>query len=371
MMTAENLYQTLGVEADVSPDEIRRAYRALALQWHPDKAASRAEPGAEVRDADAKFKEIAHAFSVLSDPDRRRRYDATGLASVEDGGDSSFDDSGAGASASAASVLDILFASSRQPRDQPGDAEVIEVPMSLRELREGCIKRVEFEQPETCAQCAGAGMAPCRQCTVCAGKGRVAIMCIPGVQVALHVPSGGPCIACQGRGKQPSVGATRCAACAGSGVAYRRRGYDLRVPPGVADGHEEALPGRGPARARCKGGGSRDVVLRFTHAFEEAGVTVDGAGNVVARVALTLEEVLTGFDKPLRFSHLTHCVDVRAGAYRNPDEPFVVPGKGIHERAALVVCFHVVFPGENDRPGVHARLVRCRDVFRRALGGGR
>ncbi|PNH12583.1 DnaJ subfamily A member 2 [Tetrabaena socialis] len=326
-------YKVLGVQPSASADEVRRAYKSLALQWHPDKNAS--------PEADSRFKEVARAFSVLSDPDRRALYDATG--SMQDGSEGG---------QQMGDIFNNMFASFMQPPQffnvAVPPADVIDVPISLKEVRDGCVKKLEFEQPDRCGQCRGCGRAEFLQCNTCAGKGRVSIMSIPGIPVMVHIPSGSPCPACSGLGTQADRSSPQCPACAGNGVLFKRRMYEVRIMPGMVNGHVEVLKGR-----------VKDVHLRMLHTFEE-GVSLEQTGRVVMIVNISLEEVMCGFQRHMSLSHVGE-FEIVVNGYRNPTMDMVLDGKGLVATAPLILRFVVTYPDSD--------LSKYKDVFKRVFSG--
>lgn len=322
-----NPYSTLCIEKTATMEEVKRAYKTQALQWHPDKNNS--------DDAAAKFKDVSHAFAILSNPESRRRYDDTGL---DEKRSNPFD-------------FHSMFASMFQHEQRMTEDDVINVGVSLKEVREGCVKHIEFEQPDKCASCAGCGADSFRTCSTCAGKGRISIIQIPGTPIMMHVPNGGPCMACKGIGVQAHTPSGRCKECAGQGVTYKKRGYDVRIAPGVADGHVVIMRGKG---GMSDTGGHLDAAIRFRHTFEN-GVSLDATtGDVTLVVDLTLEEVVCGFERQIKLSHMTDDLTVSSRAYRNPTESMVFH---IHN-SSLVVKFNVVYPED-------LKLIKYKDVFMR------
>lgn len=212
-----DLYELLGVGRDASTDDIKRAYRKLARELHPD-----VNPGAEDR-----FKQVASAYEVLSDPDKRRRYDLGGDAS---GG------FGAGAFGFG-DIMDAFFgqSASRGPRSRRrrGQDALIQIDIELADAAFGTTRDITLDTAVVCATCQGAGTQSGTQpspCDMCGGRGE-----IQQVQRSFlgQVMTSRPCPQCQGFG---SVIPHPCVECSGDGRVQTRRTLSVRVPPGVDTG---------------------------------------------------------------------------------------------------------------------------------------
>lgn len=262
----KDYYKILGVSEDADAEAIKKAYRALAKGYHPD-----ANPG-NPRAAE-RFKEVGEANGVLSDPDKRRKYDrmrklgAFGLGGQRGGGSpggtsqQSFSFEDLGGLGGFSDIFSSLFDRGRRTR-RPEDSgtpsrggrveRVVEVPF-MTAAKGG---RVELEVPidEECATCLGSGGAPGTdwpKCAECKGSGTVSFG-----QGGFAVKR--PCPACAGRGERP---AKRCGACGGEGSVHQSRKIQLSVPPGVRDGSKQRLGGQGE-RGR-KGGSPGDLIVTF------------------------------------------------------------------------------------------------------------
>lgn len=254
-------YELLGVSRQATPDELKRAYRRRARELHPD-----ANPGDER--AAERFKEVARAYEVLSDPEQRARYDRYGEAGVRGGSGASTDDLfGAGLG----DLFDAFFgggspfagspfgrgrSASGPPRGQ--DMEVI-ADLDFDQAVFGATIQVGLELPQRCDECdgtgAGAGTRPVT-CADCGGAGQVrrARQSMLGQMVTTS-----PCPRCGGMGQ---VIATPCASCRGEGRVTRETTYQVDVPAGVDTGSTLRLTGRGASGARGGRPGDLYVHLR-------------------------------------------------------------------------------------------------------------
>lgn len=240
-------YATLGVSRDASHDELKRAYRKLARQYHPD-----ANPG----DADAAehFKEVTRAYEVLSDPQKRANYDAYG---DERGmGATGFSDFGG------ISDLFATFFGGAAPgsggRRGPGrGADVLaEVELTLEEAATGVEREVEISTLVQCDDCHGSGTEPGTfptRCSECGGAGEVRQV---RRTVFGNVMTAAPCGRCGGRGEEIT---NPCRTCGGRGRVQATDTLTVQIPPGVDDGAQLRVTGRGEAGVR--GGRSGDLYV--------------------------------------------------------------------------------------------------------------
>ena len=237
-------YQDLGVSRDATPEEIKRGYRKLARQLHPD-----VNPGA---DAEDRFKRLSQAYDVLSDADKKQAYDmgADPYAAAGSGGAAS------GQGFSFSDVMDAFFggqATQRGPRSrqQRGQDALIRLDIDLSEAVFGADEELTIDTALACGTCHGDGAQPgtgTTICSICNGRGEV-----QSVQRSFlgQVVTSRPCVACQGFGENIT---NPCFECSGQGRVRTRRTLKIRVPAGVDTGTRiqlasegEVGPGAGPA----------------------------------------------------------------------------------------------------------------------------
>ncbi|MFQ5746275.1 MAG: molecular chaperone DnaJ [Gemmatimonadota bacterium] len=291
-MTArsKNYYQILGVAENASPDAIKKAYRKLAKTHHPD--ANRDDPKAGER-----FKEISEAYSILSDPEKRRKYDQLRRFGAMGGYRAPGATTGAGSGGRGFRFEDLgglgdIFSSifdfgkrgeaRRKGPERGRDIEYL-VEVSFRTAVRGGKVRLSVPLTEECATCDGSGAAPGSSldtCSECHGRGTVTFG-----QGTFSVPR--PCPACLGRGRIPSA---PCPACKGRGEVGARRRISVTVPPGSEDGSRLRIPAQGE---RGPGGGKPgDLVVRFK-VRDDAFFRREGL-NLVCEVPINLAQALLG-----------------------------------------------------------------------------
>lgn len=259
MAEKRDYYEVLGVEKNASADEIKKAYRKKAIQYHPDK-----NPGDKA--AEEKFKEAAEAYEVLSDPQKRQRYDQFGHAGM--GGAGGF--SGGGMSmedifshfgdifGGAGFDLGDLFGSggrSRGPRVRRGSDMRVKVRLTLEEIATGCEKKIKVRKQVQCKSCNGTGSEDGRTetCPTCKGTGRT-VRQQRGIFGMMQVQA--ECDTCHGEGQ---IIKNKCAKCNGEGVVRDEEIITINIPAGVAAGMQLTMQGKGNAAPR--GGVAGDLLI--------------------------------------------------------------------------------------------------------------
>src|SRR4051794_25858837 len=221
-----NHYDVLGVSRDASTEEIKKAYRKLARKLHPD-----VNPGEEAAE---KFKQVSHAYEVLSDPQKRRIYDTTGN---ENGTDTGFGGAYSGSGFAFQDIFETFFggAGSAGPatRTRRGQDALINVRIDLKDAVFGVNKKIEVDTAVVCPTCDGSccreGTHP-RTCDICGGSGQVqrAVRSTPA-----QVMPAPPCGSCRGFG---TITPAPCNECTGEARTRSRRSLTIKIPAGVATG---------------------------------------------------------------------------------------------------------------------------------------
>ncbi|MGA2837216.1 MAG: molecular chaperone DnaJ [Acidimicrobiales bacterium] len=284
-MTETDLYELLGVRRDASDEELKRAYRAKAREHHPDT-------NQDDSDAGEHFKEISLAYEVLSDPERRARYDRFGHAGVfgaAAGGPTAGDPFGTGG---LGDLFDAFFngmggapaGRGRRTGPTPGpDAEMM-VELTFREAVFGVQRQVDVTTPVHCDTCEGTGAQPGTavvRCPECQGAGelrRVRQSILGQVITAVACPR------CQGTGQSIE---TPCTDCRGEGRRSETRTLTVDIPAGVDDGSTLRLAGHGPAGFRGGPNGALFVHLSVTpdEVFQRSGIDLHATVHVPMALA--------------------------------------------------------------------------------------
>ena len=244
MADKRDYYEVLGVGKDASDSELKKAYRALAKKYHPD-----VNPGN--KEAEEKFKEATEAFSILSDPDKRRQYDQFGHAAFDNGagagGFGGFDFSGAGMGDIFGDIFGDLFGGGRQ-RTRRADAPMTganlraRVNITFQDAVFGCEKELEVMLKDECTTCHGTGAKPGTSpvtCPKCNGSGQVVYTQQSLFGMVRNVQT---CPDCGGTGKYIK---DKCFACHGTGYVSSRKKIQVSVPAGIDHGQSIRIRGKG------------------------------------------------------------------------------------------------------------------------------
>ncbi len=252
-----DLYEVLGVSRGAGAEELKKAYRKKAMEFHPDRNKS--------EDAAEKFKEVNHAYEVLSDPNMRARYDRFGHAGVDQNGGAGGPQGFEGFSdfEGFGDIFDAFFGGSRRSRRRRGPARGADIRIALdltfEEAAFGCEKEVTYARAEGCDDCDGSGAAPGTEpenCSTCNGQGEVRRSQQSVFGQFVNVAT---CNRCDGEGR---VITSPCVVCRGTGRKSQERTITVKVPAGVDTGQQIRLTGEGEVGPRGGEPGSLYVVLR-------------------------------------------------------------------------------------------------------------
>ncbi|MFP4163840.1 MAG: molecular chaperone DnaJ [Chitinispirillaceae bacterium] len=376
-MAKADYYETLGVSKGASDDEIKKAYRKLAVKYHPDK-----NPGDKA--AEEKFRDATEAYEVLKDPQKRAQYDQFGHAAFEGagagagaGGFGGFGGFGGGAGFDLSDALrafmndfggDSMFGDlfgwggSRGRRGgaragAKGNDLQIRLPLTLEEIATGVKKTLKVKHMDRCGECSGSGSKSGKRnvCPKCSGSGRVR-------QVANsffgQVVQESVCPECRGEGY---VVADPCPVCGGSGLRKTESTVTVDIPAGVSEGNYLSVPGKGDAG---RGGGPPgDLIVLIQEKphdiFHRHGI------DLTCDVDITFSEAALGSSKTI--STLDGKVNLKIPNGTQSEKIFRLRGKGLpvlhgRERGDLLVRVHVHTPEKINRS--------AKDLFRKLADMG-
>lgn len=290
---AKNYYETLGVEKGASDDEIKKAYRKLAHQYHPDK-----QGGDE-----SKFKEINEAYQVLSDKEKRSQYDRFGSTFEQGagGGAGGFDFSGFGGGANGFNFegdLGDLFgdifgggARTRRARQEKGQDIAVDIELTFEEALEGMEREIKLYLSVSCPKCSGTGAEPgskLEKCPTCGGTGYVQkqrrTMFGAFAQTEL-------CPECQGSGERPEK---RCDKCGGDGRTKEEKVIRVKIPAGIAEGQTIRVSGAGEAGMRPGSGKSEAGDLYVTAHLKKHPLFERRGDDLLSKLDITFTQAALG-----------------------------------------------------------------------------
>ena len=276
-MADRDLYSVLGVGKKASADEIKKAYRKLARQYHPDR-----NPGDD--EAEEKFKEVQGAYDTLSDPEKRRQYDAGGMFSGFGGGGPG--GGGGGFPSDLGDIFSTVFGrrGGPEPVQARGRDLETEVRLSFEQAVHGTELPVVVPKQSTCQTCHGSGAQPGTApvtCPRCGGTGMDS-------ESQGFFSISRPCPQCGGSGQ---IIEHPCETCGGSGLTVQQKRYRVKIPPGVRDGSRIRVAGKGEDGPRGGPPGDLYVVTRVTPS--PVFVQRDD-GNLEVTIPITISEAIQG-----------------------------------------------------------------------------
>ena len=344
-MTKRDFYEILGVSKNATADEIKKAYRQKAIQFHPDK-----NPGN--KEAEEKFKEAAEAYEILSSPEKRQRYDQFGHAGMNgnagfSGHDMSMDD--------IFSMFGDIFGGggfggfggfggggsrSRGPRQHRGSDLRVKVSLNLNEVLNGVEKKIKVKKYVPCTYCNGTGAekgSSYSTCQTCRGTGHVT-----RIQNTLlgQMQTTATCPTCGGEGQMIT---NKCTHCQGEGVVRDEEVISIRIPAGVGEGMQLNVSGKGNAGRRGGINGDLFVVIQE----EDHKELIRDGNNLVYDLFITFPEITLGTTREIPTVDSKVKVKIEAGT--QPEKILRLRGKGLPDvngygKGDLLVRVHVWIP---------------------------
>ncbi len=314
MPSKRDFYEILGVGRSATPEEIKKAYRKLALQYHPDR-------NPDNKEAEDKFKEGAEAYEALSDPTKRQRYDqyghegmrGTDFRSYQNVNDifSSFGDIFGGNS-----IFEEMFGGTQQQQrrretGQPGSDLRLRLKLTLEEIAGGTEKKIKVKKWKTCGTCSGSGAKPGSSkssCPHCNGTGELRQVSRSMFGQFVNIST---CAHCGGTG---NVIKDQCTACEGEGREHGESTIKITVPAGVSEGNYLTLQGQGNAGRR--GGPAGDIIVEFEELKHES--FIRNGDDVIFNALISFPEASLGADLD---------VPTLTGHSKIKIEPGTLPGK--------------------------------------------
>ena len=344
-MTKRDFYEILGVSKTATADEIKKAYRQKAIQFHPDK-----NPGN--KEAEEKFKEAAEAYEILSSPEKRQRYDQFGHKGMSGnagfgGHDMSMDD--------IFSMFGDIFGGgggfsgfggfgggsrSRRPRQHRGSDLRVKVSLNLSEVLNGVEKKIKVKKYVPCTHCKGTGAqggSSYSNCSTCKGSGHVTR--IQNTMLG-QMQTTSACPSCNGEGQ---IITNKCIHCQGEGVVRDEEVISIRIPAGVGEGMQLNVAGKGNSGRRDGINGDLFVVIQED---EHPDLIRDG-NNLIYDLYVTFPEITLGATKEIPTIDSKVKVKIEPGT--QPEKILRLRGKGLPDvngygKGDLLVRVHVWIP---------------------------
>lgn len=332
-MSKKDYYDLLGVEKTASENDIKKAYRKLAMKYHPDKFSNASEK--EKKEAEEKFKEVNEAYQVLSDPDKRAKYDRFGHAAFENGGAGAGGFGGfSGGFEGFGNAEDIFssffgggggFSGGRQRGPEPGADLRVDVTLTLEEVAKGVEKEINYRRQAKCKTCNGTGAEPgsnLKTCDKCNGTGKIKVT---QRTVFGNFQSVEECDKCKGKGKIPEK---KCKSCNGTGLERETVKKTVKIPIGIEDGQRLRLSGMGDAST--EGGPNGDLYI-FIH-VKEHDFFVRHGDDIICEIPITFAKAALGGEIDIPTLKGKKSIKIPAGTQNG--KVFRLKGEGINNPRA-------------------------------------
>lgn len=323
-MAKRDYYEVLGVEKTASADEIKRAYKKMAIQYHPDR-----NPGD--KDAEAKFKEAAEAYDVLRDPDKRQRYDQFGPDAFN----------GSGGYGSQGMDMNDIFSmfgdifggfggfsgfggfggENRRVNKHKGQDQRFKVELTINEIVDGATKKFKLKKHVKCSHCHGTGSIDGKEetCSTCGGNGYV-IHQQQSFFGTMRTQS--PCPNCHGEGK---IIKNKCQHCMGEGIVMGEDIVEVKFPPGMTEGMVLNVPGKGGAGRRNGENGDLQIIIKEIKDDE----LIREGNDLIYNLMLSVPQAILGGQVEVPTVNGKTRISIQPGT--QPDTVLRLRGKGIPE----------------------------------------
>lgn len=338
-MEKQDYYEVLGVEKNATDDEIKKAYRKLAVKYHPDK-----NPGDKT--AEEMFKKVAEAYEVLSDPQKRQRYDRYGFDDPMSGGGSGF-----GGGFNPFDIFNSFFGGSGgfsgfggfDDDDSPSSRGTnirVRVKVNLQDVANGVEKRIKIKKYVECEHCHGTGAkdgTAYETCSKCRGRGRV-IQTVNSIFGRMQTES--VCPDCHGTGKKIK---TRCPHCNGEGVVMGENVIDVKIPAGVQEGMQLSMEGYG--NAARQGGRPGDLYILIEEENQNDFIRQDN--HLIYNLLLDFPTAALGGEVEIPTIEGKQTIKIPAGTQPNTQQRLA--GKGLptvnrYGRGDIIINISVYVP---------------------------
>lgn len=294
-MAKKDYYKILGVDKKASADDIKKNYRKLSLKWHPDKWASKSDK--EKKTAEEKFKDIAEAYSVLSDENKRKQYDMFGTVDGASFSSGSFDPFDIFRKMGGFNDFDPFESFTQQKRVNRGGSIQFNVKLTLEELYNNAKHTIKYKRYKPCKECKGKGTknGKTQTCPYCNGSGVITQMYQNGYMTSMQQT---PCHHCHGEG---TIITDPCPKCGGTGLELVEETFSFNVPIGCCDNVYTVVEGAGhyPTRGEGINGDLKlvfNVLPHETYSIDDK----DYPFNLVTSVEVPVLDCITGCEREIK-----------------------------------------------------------------------
>ncbi|KAM4619522.1 dnaJ homolog subfamily A member 4 [Polymixia lowei] len=334
MVHETGFYDLLGVGPKATPDEIKKAYRKLALKYHPDKNPSEGE----------RFKHISQAYEVLSDPKKRDLYDQGGEQAIKEGG--------MGGGGSPMDIFNMFFGGGgRMQRERRGKNVVHQLSVTLEEIYNGTTRKLGLQKNVICEKCDGYGgkKGALEKCSSCKGRGvQIKVQQIgPGMIQQIQ----SMCADCQGEGEKFNS-KDRCKICNGHKVERKKKILEVHIDKGMKDGQKITFHGEGDQEPGLEPG---DVIIVLDQ--KEHDVFQRQEDNLIMKLDIKLVDALCGFKKTIpTLDNRMLIINTQPGEVVKHNDIKCVQNEGMPiykdpcEKGQLFIKFQVEFPEKHWLP---------------------
>ena len=298
MENNKDLYEILGISRNASENDIKKAYKKLAMIYHPDRQANKSDK--EKKEAEEKFKEVSWAYSILSDPEKKQRYDQFGITDDQQQMNGGFD-----ASEIFKHFMGGMFSGMDDDNDpfgsffgrgrrqqnsgpQKGQSIRMQILTTIEEICNGIHKDIEYDIQAKCSKCNGKGGENIDTCPYCHGTGMITETQRYGFSI---VQNSHPCQHCGGTGK---IVKNKCLKCHGTGFETKTVKVKVDISPGFENGYQQLFTGKG---YESKDGGSNgDLLLDFIYQYDTSKYSIQG-NNIYEIINISYYDCILGCER--------------------------------------------------------------------------